>query len=300
MRYESLRKRPRHFQSFTGFKVDEFDDLVNTIKENWQSVRAEKYKRKDERQRKVGGGRKLALPDIQNRLIVFLVYTKLYPSYLLCEYLFQVDESNICRIVQELSLVLSGKIVIDRNRKKITTLEELREIIPNLDEVLLDATEQKIPRPSKKQARKAYYSGKKRTHTLKTQLMTDKKGLILYASDSSPGRIHDLKHYRATAMPKWLNQNPDIKAYADKGYVGETRLITPNKRTRWSPCLARSEKIRNTKLAKKRIAIEHAIAGVKKYNILASVYRNNRENYSAIFKSIVFLANARMLARQTC
>lgn len=300
MRYESLRKRPRHFQSFTGFKVGEFDDLVSAIREDWQKVRADKYKGKDKRRRKIGGGRKLSLPSIQDRLIVFLVYAKLYPSYLLCEYLFHIDESNVCRIVQELSLALSDKIVIDRNRKKITTLEELREIVPDLDRVLLDATEQKIPRPNKKRARKAYYSGKKRTHTLKTQIMTDKKGLILHASGSSPGRVHDLKHYRSTSIPRWLDRNPDIVAYADKGYVGEDRLITPNKRTRWNPSLTRSEKIRNTRHAKKRIVIEHAIAGIKKYNILASVYRNSKENYSAIFKSIVFLANMRMLARQAC
>ena len=74
-------------------------------------------------------------------------------------------------------------------------------MIPDLDEVLIDATEQKIPRPAKKHLRKKYHSGKKKAFTVTTQIVTDKKGLILHASDSSPGRKHDYKCFQAP-IPK--------------------------------------------------------------------------------------------------
>lgn len=71
------------------------------------------------------------------------------------EYLFNVDTSTVCRISQTLMSLIKkdGKYIIDlgsRPGKKITTSEELRKTIPDLDEVLVDCTEQKIPRPQKK------------------------------------------------------------------------------------------------------------------------------------------------------
>lgn len=149
LRFESLAKRPRRFQSFTGLTVGEFRILAQTIESDWQSVQKKRGKQRN-RQRARGGGRKLVLPDLADRVLVFYVYAKLYPSYLLLEHLVGVDESTVCRIIHELAPLLAERFVIHRRPgKKITTLEELKEIIPDLDEVLVDATEQKIPRPRK-------------------------------------------------------------------------------------------------------------------------------------------------------
>lgn len=152
MRFKSLSQRPRHFNNFTGLKVEEFKKLQESIKTDWQQARLARLK--THRIRKIGGGRKPKLDNLEDRLLVFLIYAKLYPSYLLLEYLFSLDESTICRIVQEFLPLLSEKIIINRQGKKITTLEELREVIPDLDEVLIDTTEQRVPRPVKKRARK--------------------------------------------------------------------------------------------------------------------------------------------------
>lgn len=301
MRYNSLQRRPFHFRNFTGLTTDECEKLIQSIQSDWQSQRDKRFKQ--DRIRKIGGGRKLALSNFQDRLLVFLVYAKIYPSYLMLEYLFGIDESNICRIVQEFMPLLSGKIIINRRGKQIRTLEELREAIPDLDEVLMDATEQKIPRPKKKRARKKYHSGKKKAHTIKTQIITNREGLILHASGSSPGRVHDYEYFKKTKVPRWLEHHPDITCYGDKGYQGVNKdyplasVVIPIKRTRAKKKLTRSEKIRNTKHSKKRIPIEHTFAHMKKYKILSDTYRNSKEHYSAMFQSIAFLTNLRMLER---
>jgi len=303
IRFHSFSKRPKHFLSFTGLTVDEFLKLERSIKVDWREERNKKLKAN--RIRKIGGGRKLALQELKDRLLVFLVYAKVYPSYLLLEYLFNVDESNICRIIQEFTPILSGKIVINRRGRKISTLEELRRVIPDLDEVLIDSTEQRINRPRKKQVRKKHHSGKKKAFTIKTQVMTDKRGLILHTSNSSPGRIHDYKYFQQTKVPGWLEDNPDITVYGDSGFQGvnkdypEISFKLPTKRTRAKKELTRSEKIMNTKQRKKRVAVEHSLAHAKKFRILADIYRNSKEHYSAIFKSIAFIANLRMLERTT-
>ncbi|PIY71635.1 IS5/IS1182 family transposase, partial [Candidatus Roizmanbacteria bacterium CG_4_10_14_0_8_um_filter_33_9] len=43
---------------------------------------------------------------------------------------------------------------------------------------------------------------------------------------------------------------------------------------RWKKILTRSEKIHNTKLAKRRIIVEHILSRMKKYKILSDTYRS--------------------------
>ncbi|HEY6534651.1 MAG TPA: transposase family protein [Candidatus Nitrosocosmicus sp.] len=43
----------------------------------------------------------------------------------------------------------------------------------------IDSTEQQIPRPINNRDWKLYYSGKKKRHTVKTQLMVNNRGYIL-------------------------------------------------------------------------------------------------------------------------
>lgn len=106
VRFDSLSKRQRHFHNFTGLSVPEFQQLAMAIKAAWQASRA--AKRTTARVRKAGGGRKLKLDKLEDRLLVFLLYAKLYPSYLLLEHLFGADESNICRIIKELAPLFVG------------------------------------------------------------------------------------------------------------------------------------------------------------------------------------------------
>lgn len=303
LRFNTLAIRPRHFQSFTGLTVREFQTLLTTIEEDWQEARRKSGKQRN-RQRRPGGGRKLALPHLADRVLVFIVYAKLYPSYLLLEHLLGVDESTICRIIQELAPLLAARFVVHRRPgKKLTTLDELKELIPDLDEVLVDATEQKIPRPEKKRTRRTYHSGKKQAFTLKTQIVTDVRGRILHVADPIPGRRHDYRYFRETAVPRWLSRHPEITAVGDRGYQGvqtdypDARMTIPIKRTRKKRTLTRSEKLRNTRLTKKRIVVEHTLAHLKKFRLLGDVYRNAKTQYGDFFKSVATIVNLRMACR---
>lgn len=301
LNFESLAKQPMHFRNFTGLSVEETRKLVKLMEPDWELKRQESLK--VNRQRKIGGGRKLDIPGFADRLLVFLIYAKVYPTYLFLEYLFNVDQSNICHIVKEMTPLLSASIVINRNHKRVRTLEDLREAIPDLDEVLIDATEQRIPRPQKKGSRKKHHSGKKKDFTLKEQIVSTKQKIVLHVADSSPGRVHDYKYFKTTGVGEWLEDNPQIKARVDLGYQGtgkdypKATIVLPTKRSRWKTGLTRSQKIMNTKKAKARMPVENNIANLKKFKILADKYRNLKEHYSAIFKSVCFLSNFRTLER---
>lgn len=53
----------------------------------------------------------------------------------------------------------------------------------------IDATEQPIERPQKVQ--KKYYSGKKKRHTLTTEVRVTRKGRTVHVSEPEPGSMHD-------------------------------------------------------------------------------------------------------------
>jgi len=199
--------------------------------------------------------------------------------------------------------VLGMKIIVQRPGKRIRTLEELREAFPDIDDVLGDATEQRIPRPQKKRDRRKHHSGKKKAFTLKTQILVSRNGIILHVADSSPGRVHDYKQFKNTPIPRWLEANPQITGYFDSGYQGirkdypKASIRIPVKRSRSKKELTRSEKIFNAKQRRIRVTVEHVFSRLKKFRILAEPYRNDKERYCATFRSIAFLSNFRTLAR---
>ena len=303
MRYKNLQLHKKHFLSFTGLTVAEFNKLLNKIRADWLNQRIERLnKNNPNRQRKIGGGRKQKLENLEDQLLLALVWARLYPTYLLLEYLFNIDESTVCRTIINMTLLLQNKFILpERNRRKISTIEELKDIIPDLDVILGDATEQKIPRPLKKQKRKKHHSGKKKAFTVKTQIATNKQGLIIHVSKSIPGRKHDYKLFKESQLPQKIPKG--IKLYLDSGYQGVNKdfpgldAIIPFKRTRNHKELTRSEKIHNTKQRKIRVAVEHAIARLKKYQALAQIYRHSLQNYGQTFRFIANIANFRMLQR---
>ena len=76
------------------------------------------------------------------------------------------------------------------NKKRLKTPEEVEKYFPGLL-AFIDSTEQQIPRPADKNKRKMYYSGKKKRHTVKNQIMVNKDGYILHKAVHKKGRRHD-------------------------------------------------------------------------------------------------------------
>lgn len=307
MRYNNLKQSQKHFLSFTGLTVTEFDKFVKDNQQDWQEQRIQRLlKNNPNRKRKIGGGRKFALENLEDQLLLTLILAKSYCSCLLLEYLFSIDASTVCRTSQAIMALIKkdGKYIIDlgeRPSKKITTIEELRKAIPDIDEILADCTEQKIPRPKKKAKRNKHHSGKKKAFTIKTQIATTKQGLIVNIGKSIPGRQHDYKIFKASNLPKMIPKN--TKLYLDSGYQGVQKDFPglsssiPCKRTRNGQPLTRSQKIRNTKQRKIRITVEHTFSQLKKFQILQQTFRNSLRNYETVFGFVANIVNFRMLCR---
>ena len=110
-------------------------------------------------------------------------------SPILAGFLFDVDQSTVYRNTRHLEPLVKECIplpekILDKI-ERIRNMDELLEILPEM-EAFIDATEQEIPRPKDKEKKKEYYSGKRKRHTIKTQIATNKDGLMIHSNSSTP------------------------------------------------------------------------------------------------------------------
>ena len=218
---QRLRKKPRQFHNFTGLKVEQFDRLVAAVTQEQQGRRENEFwSQASERQRALGGGRRSKL-DLENQVLVILIYYRLYVTQLLLGYLFDLDDSNISRLLRKLQPLLAAVLPVpvqeellftaaSQTNKRIGSLEDLLKKHPEIREVLIDATEQAIQKPKDKKKRKDNYSGKKKCHSLKTQATTSTGGLFLHLSRSCPGKVADINLLRASGVVHGLPVGIDV------------------------------------------------------------------------------------------
>ena len=114
---------------------------------------------------------------------MLLVYYRLYITYTLAGFLFDLDQSNICRDIQKIESLIRKCVPIPQKTynktKRLQTPEEVEKYFPGFL-AFIDSTEQQIPRPIDNRRQKMYYSGKKKRHTVKNQLMVNNRGYILH------------------------------------------------------------------------------------------------------------------------
>jgi hypothetical protein len=107
-------------------------------------------------------------------------------------FLFDLDQRSICRHIQKIEPLIRKCVPIPQKiyniTKRLRTVDEIEQYFPGFI-AFIDSTEQyQIPRPKNKRKRKAYYSGKKKRHTIKTQLMVNNHGFIIHKTAHKKGR----------------------------------------------------------------------------------------------------------------
>ena len=121
-----------------------------------------------------------------------LVYYRLYITYTLAGFLFDLDQSNICRDIQKIESLVRQCLPIPQKlyniTKRLQTPEEIEQYFPAGFLAFIDSTEQQIPRPVDKRKRDSYYSGKKKRHTIKNQLVVNNHGIIIHKTGLKKGR----------------------------------------------------------------------------------------------------------------
>jgi len=165
--------------------------------------------------------------------------------------------------------------------------------------VIIDSKEQRVHRPRGYDAQKPYYSGKKKAHTVKTQVVVDPRGRIEGVSASVPGGAnHDLPLLCGSGVLEQLAEGE--AAMVDKGYVGvknyypDTPVVTPLKASRGHPLTAEQQAF-NRQVARCRIVVEHTMAQLNRFTVLRQVFRGQqRGRHGQVIRVVAKLVNRRL------
>ncbi len=128
--------------------------------------------------RYIGAGRRHFKLDLIDRFLMLLVYYRLYITYTLAGFLFNLDQSNICRNIQKIEGLIRKCIPLPQKLYNITKRlqtpkEEVKKYFPGFLSFIDCTEQQQIPRSIDNNKRKLFYSGKKKRHTVKIQLMVN-------------------------------------------------------------------------------------------------------------------------------
>jgi len=268
MNITKLKQHPKTFTRLFGIEPDTFDELVMKIHPLW--LKAETKRLDHPRKIKQGGGRPYAL-TLEESVAMLLLYTRAYVPHVFLSVLFDVHESAICRYFAKV------RPITERIFKLPTRDADLSE--EEILQLVVDATEQRTERRQEG----CGYSGKKKAHTIKTQIVVDKRGKIHHVSASVPGNIHDKKLFDQSGVLL-----PD-SAKGDLAYLG-TNITIPFKSSKLRQ-LTKRQKDHNTRHSRTRIIVEHVFASLKAFRILADRFRGSLVNYHSYFLIVCGLRN---------
>jgi hypothetical protein len=305
--YKALCNYPGVFSSLTGLTRDAFDHLHEQFVEVDAKGRAGTPTKRDKkpRQRAAGAGRHYR-HDSQTRLLMALMWLRIYPTVEVLGFFFSLHKTNAALNVHAVldTLEQNTLFVCERPAQKREQLRSVQAVMDAFPDVrlIIDAKEQRVRRPSGtdksgQSRQKPFYSGKKKTHTVKTQVSVSPNGAFQSISESVPGSMHDLSLLRQTGLLHRLNANE--AAMLDKGYDGikgdwpQRTCYLPYKARRGQP-LTQEQKEYNRHIAKYRIVVEHSFAQVGAFQSLSQVFRHDISRHNQLFRIVAHLVNQRI------
>jgi len=297
--YCTIKSKPHVFQSLTGLKVEEFEQLLAPFEQAWLAYIEEHYIENKVRQRQYGAGRKSRLNAIEDKLLFILVYFRLYPTQSVQGFLFGIGQPQAHEWVHKLSGVLNAALGYEKQlpEREPQRLEAVLQQYPSL-EFIIDGTERRINRPQDKDDQKQYYSGKKKVHTVKHNVISVRRGKVVFLSDTYEGKKHDKaicdeENYKFP-LGSILWQDTGFQGFGPKGVT----TIQPKKKPRKQE-LSEAEKQRNREISSERVEIEHQIGGIKRCKIVVDKFRNRVAHYvDDVMETACGLHNFRLSYRQ--
>jgi len=298
LRLQRLRAFPAIFRNLTGITLVLFEQMLQQLRPAFAASRRRRLHRAD-RQRAFGGGDDFDLqPDDQFLLTIF--WLRHYPTQEVLGYLFGVSDSTAKRAIDRCLPLLeaAGQDTMrmpDPGRGRRKDLSTLLQDTPDVA-VIIDTFEQAVQRPKKRQKR--FYSGKKKRHTLKSQVAVDEEdGRIVDVAKSVPGPTADIQVLKRS---KFLRRLPrGVGGVGDLAYVGMAALhpeglgCAPRRKPRGQK-RSLADRRYNKAFSRRRIVVEHGIGRLRRFQALSQTDRHFRRGHTARVRAVAGLVN-RML-----
>jgi hypothetical protein len=195
--YTTLKDRPREFLSATGLTHEEFLRLLPAFEAAYTACYPlDKTWHGKARRRKVGGGAKGRLAQLEAKLLFILVYEKTNPLQTMHGLHFGLRQPQTNYWIHRLLPVLRRALAVlnmapERDASLVATSPLMLEGTPA---GALDGTERRRQRPTEAAQQTAHDSGKKKAHTDKNVLLINEyTSKVVYLSPTVAGKTHDKK-----------------------------------------------------------------------------------------------------------
>jgi len=309
-----LRDYPALVKAFTGLQAQVFWTLIKEVEAKTPEYERQHHERPD-RQRAVGAGPHYDQPLVI-RVALVLTYLRLHIPQETVAWLYGATQPDVSRELRRLLPLIRQVLPAPQvwsvmgEHQPLTEQERLELSQWTDSRVLVDATEQPVYRSQDNAVRKQYYSGKKKTFTLKTEFVTHGQHHIVAISEAVPGAMHDK---RLSDEVHTLEHLPDeCEVDADKGYQGLASQVSvvrvvnaetgeeqqvprlkvklPFKKPKGGE-LSQEQRAFNRQLAAVRVRVEHCIGWVKNWAIVATRFRCDHRIYTLVMQAVCGLVN---------
>lgn len=272
LHYNEVKKQPKVLMAMTSLNEDEFDQLCKSFEEAWdESIKSRNPS---------AGGRPEKLFLIEDKLLFILFYLKTYPLQEVLGYLFDITQSQANEWIYRLTQILQDAL----QKQNALPARKSEEFHCQLNEegpqdLALDGTERRIQRPKTDVGQKKYYSGKKKAHTIKNDIIVGiSDRIIKYLSKTCEGKKSDI----AVIEEEKINYHEGVNLYQDKGFQGYQPkgvcIYQPTKKPK-GKVLTEEQVNENRLISSIRVVVEHVISGIKRLRIVKDVYRNLTYGY---------------------
>lgn len=303
MNYAKIRTNPTRFLALTSVSITLFDEILPFFTEAhdeyffWHNIKGEKLSR---RRRHVIQSNS-PLPTVAERLFFILVYLKNNPIQEYHGECFGMAQQQCGQWIHVLTRIFEmamkeADVLPAQDVAAFKRLLDKRGGAEVVHELIHDATEREIPRPSDPDLQQENYSGKKKKHTVKNAVISCMAGFILFTSLTVEGKMHDKRiadEMYSFPYQTILQQDTGYQGYAPDNVT----VIQPTKKPKGKE-LTPDQKAANTEISRTRIKVEHAIGGAKILRIVKDECRLRKGGFvERIFHLAAGLHNWRFLYR---
>jgi hypothetical protein len=246
-----------------------------------------------QRQRAIGAGHPFELQE-RDHLLLTVIWLRLYPIHEVLGYLFGVSDSTVSRLIERVLPLLEqngrdGMRLPDPGKKRRRQLPDLLQDIPELT-VIVDSFEQRVQRPRNDDS---HYSGKKKQHTLKSQIAVDSDtGRIADVSESVPGPTADITLLEQSGLLARLPE--EVGLGGDLAYLKLAKVrrygFSPRRKPRGKD-RPPEDVAYNRVFSQFRIVVEQTIGQIRRFQSLTATDRNHRRQHSMRVAAVAGLVN---------
>ncbi|MFI8960468.1 transposase family protein [Streptomyces sp. NPDC053495] len=280
----------------TGLAAEVIAELIAEVGPLWHE-RHQATLTSRPRKRAVGAGAKHRLVFV-DRLLATLVHLRHAATHDVLACWFGVDRSTITRAIGEVRPLLAERGCTVSPDVRLRTLAEVVEHLGASGKTgIIDGTEIRVRRPAAgRKDRDRFISGKNKQNAVKSMVVTDGEGRVLWCSPTQPGSCADITHARQLGLVKLLVGGPAVEILADAGYqglgaqTGGCVMTPPHRKFKknapdwYEEMYERQRKAHSSR----RIRVEHGIAHLKNWRALTR-HLGRREHMSDTVQAIAGL-----------